>query len=297
MDLGLVGIWSAPLRRGDAGAASAAARVIESLGFGTAWLPGGEDGLAERLGDLLVSTSRLTIATGIVNIWTHPPAYAAELHSRGGGRVLLGLGVGHAPLVDALRPGTYRRPLSALSQYIDELESASPPVPRNQRLVAAFGPRMLDFARERSLGAHPYLVTPEHTRWARGRLGPVALLAPEQHVVMDTNADRARALAREYLSTYWSLPNYVANFRRMGFGEADFARGGSDRMVDELVAWGGREEITQRLQSHLNAGADHVAVQVLVPGKAGFPFLAWEELAAWSGDLHSRREALDAVVR
>jgi probable F420-dependent oxidoreductase len=287
MDLGRIGIWSGPLRRGDRTQAMAAAAEIEALGFETAWMPGGEEGMGDHVDALLGATSSLVIATGIVNIWFHPASEAAAMHRAArrehGGRLLLGIGVGHAPLVDAGSPGRYREPLRSTGRYLDDLDAGPDAVPAGERVLAAFGPRMMELARDRTRGAHPYLVTPEHTRWARAILGPGALLAVEQHVVLDAGADRARALAREYLATYWTLPNYLANFRRMGFTEADFRDGGSDRMVDALVAWGDVDRALARVREHFDAGADHVCVQVLVPGKQGFPVAGWRALAAAIG--------------
>lgn len=279
MELGRIGIWSGPLRRGDPGQAVAAAAEIEALGFRTAWMPGGEDGMGEHVAALLGATSRLIIATGIVNIWFHPASEAASMYRASRGRLLLGIGVGHAPLVDQDSPGRYRQPIGSTARYLDELDDGPDPVPVAERVLAAFGPRMMELARDRTRGAHPYLVTPDHTRWSRAILGPDALLAVEQHVVLDTDADRARAVAREYLTTYWTLPNYLTNFRRMGFTDDDFRDGGSDRMVDALVAWGDVDRGLARVQEHFDAGADHVCIQVLTPGKRGFPIAGWRAVA------------------
>lgn len=282
--LGRVGIWSAPLRRADPEAAVAAARELERLGFAAVWLPGGEEGLGNHLDALLAATERLVFCVGIVNIWAYAApdvaAMYASLEARYPGRLLLGFGIGHRPLVDAGSPGRFRRPFAALARYLDQLDRAQPPLAAGSRVLAAFGPQMLAVARDRAAGAHPYLVTPEHTRHARQVLGPDRLLAPEQHVVLETDPAIARGVAREYLTTYWDLPHYTASFRRMGYGDRDFEGGGSDRLVDGLVAWGGVERIAARVREHLEAGADHVCVQVLTAGKRGLPVESWSALAA-----------------
>jgi probable F420-dependent oxidoreductase len=282
-----VGIWSNPLRRGDEAEAVAAIREIEALGYGAAWLPGGEEGLGERLSAVLGATRQLPVATGIVNIWTHPAARTAamfsEVDAAHPGRLVLGVGVGHAPLVDAGHPGRYREPLASTARYLEELDSATPQVPRSRRVLAAFGPKMLELAGREAVGAHPYLTAPSHTAWARSILGPDALLACEQHAVLEPDPVVARAIARSYMTTYWSLPNYLNNFRRMGFADADFEDGGSDRLIDGLVAWGDEDAVLARAQEHFDAGADHVCIQVLTPGRIGFPLAEWRRLAVAFG--------------
>ena len=283
MELGRFGIWSSPLRRGDESSALTAIREIESLGFRTAWMPGGEAGLGRRVQSLLGAASTLTLAIGIVNIWFHSAAEVLDVHHAagelGGDRLLSGVGVGHAPLVDREMPGRYQHPIASMSVYLDELDSGPHPIPRAQRIIGALGPRMMRLAGERTAGAHPYLVTPGHTRWAREVMGPDAWLAPELHVVVDRDAGRARALGRQYMAVYLELPNYIANFHRMGFTDADFENGGSDRMIDELVAWGDADTVLARAQEHLDAGADHVALQVLVADRMTFPLDSWKALA------------------
>jgi probable F420-dependent oxidoreductase len=283
VDLGPIGIWSAALRYGDRGEARDAASELESLGFGTLWLPGGIGGdIFEAVAALLEATSRVALATGIVNLWMHQPAEVAEAHARitsaHPDRFLLGVGVSHAPLVDADHPGRYARPLEATDRYLDELDTASPPVPAAERALAALGPRMLALARDRSRGAHPYLVTPEHTRQARAVLGDGPLLAPEQSAVLESDPTRARDLARRHLSIYLQLPNYVRNLRRLGFTDEDVAAPGSDRLVDGVVAWGDVATIVRRVKEHRDAGADHVCVQVLAADPRVLPRDAWREL-------------------
>jgi probable F420-dependent oxidoreductase len=278
---GEIGVWSPQLREGDAHEVAAAAAELEELGYGAIWVPGREhDDLEERLHLLLSSTQRITVATGIVSIWTHPAdataALKARLTAEFPGRFLLGLGVSHAPAVGE----RYRRPLTEMIRYLDALDAADPPVPRTERVLAALAPRMLALARERARGSHPYLVTPEHTRTAREALGPDALLAPEQTVVLEEDAETARAVARQWLARYLQLPNYADNWLRTGFDRADIEDGGSDRLVDALVAWGDVDAIGARVDAQRAAGADHVALQVVTADPAQLPREQWRRLAA-----------------
>jgi probable F420-dependent oxidoreductase len=283
MRTGVLGVWSPQLREGDAHEVAVAAAELEEIGFDTIWVPGrGPEGLEDRLRLLLESTERMTVATGIVSIWTHSPEHSATLHARltveFPERFLLGIGVSHAPAVDSAG-GTYRKPLSAMVSYLDALDAADPPVPKEERVIAALAPRMLALARERALGSHPYLVSPEHTRLAREALGPAALLAPEQTVVLEEDPDTARAVAREWLARYLQLPNYTDNLVRVGFDPADIVNGGSDRLVDELVAWGGVEDVRARVDAQHAAGADHVAVQVVTSDPERLPREEWRRIA------------------
>jgi len=278
---GAIGIWSPQLREGDPRAVAEAAAELEEIGFGTIWVPGREHGdLEERLHLLLSSTQRITVATGIVSIWTHPANATAALHARLSsefpGRFLLGLGVSHAPAVG----GKYQKPLAEMVRYLDALDAADPPVPRTERVLAALAPRMLALARQRALGSHPYLVTPEHTRIARQALGPDALLAPEQTVVLEEAADAARAVARAWLARYLQLPNYADNWVRTGFDRADIENGGSDRLVDALVAWGDVDAIRAKIDAQRAAGADHVAIQVVTSDPTQLPREQWRRIAA-----------------
>jgi probable F420-dependent oxidoreductase len=211
---------------------------------------------------LLAATKDLVVATGIVNIWQDDAAGVAvsyhRLEGRYPGRFLLGIGAGHRE-----QRSEYIRPYEALEQYLDVLDAAEVPVER--RVLAALGPRVLRLAAERAAGAHPYFTTPDHTREARAVLGPDRLLAPEQKVVLESDPAAARALARPVLGMYLGLTNYVNNFRRMGFTDSDFANGGSDRLVDALFAHGDPATVARRISEHLEAGADHVAVQLLTP--------------------------------
>ncbi len=275
------GIWAGELRFGDPGEIVEAAGELDDLGYTALWIPdvGGDVfGAVERL---LSSTNNITVATGILNLWMHTPEETARAHARlvgeYGDRFLLGIGVSHAPLIDASEPGRYRKPLSAMAVFLDGLDAADPPLDRSQRVLAALGPKMLDLAGHRSAGAHPYNVTPDHTAFARAALGPDALVLPEQAVALTTDADVGRGLGRQFLKHYLDLPNYANNLRRLGFGDDDFAGGGSDRLIDAVVAWGDVGEIEARLGEHRAAGADHVCIQVLSAG--GFPRAEWRELA------------------
>lgn len=250
---------------------------LERLGYGAIWLgssPGGELRIAE---ELLAATERITVATGIVNVWADPAATIAAAHrrltARFPGRFLLGVGIGHPEAT-----AEYRSPYGALVEYLDGLDAGGVPVA--ERVLAALGPKVLRLAGDRTAGAHPYLVTPEHTRDARAVLGPDKLLAPEQKVVVDPDPARAREIARPSVAEpYLGLRNYVANLRRLGFGDADFADGGSDRLVDALVAHGDAPTAARRIEEHFVAGADHVALKLITPAGEE-PLVGYRALAA-----------------
>ena len=286
MDLGLFGVWSGALRNGERGAMLEAAAELEELGYGTIWFPAGQhEGLAEHISSILQRTRRVVVATGIVNIWTHPAAeIAAEHHAitqAYPGRFLLGLGVSHQDVLE--RSGLrYQRPLHKMIAYLDELDAAPIPVPIEARILAALGPRMLALARERSCGSHPYFVPPEHTRVVRQTLGPHKVVAPEHMVALAADPARARAIARPSIDRYLHAPNYTNNLLRLGFSEDDFRNGGSDRLVDAIVAWGTPEQIIKRVKEHHAAGADHVCIQVLTETPQDLPtaMAGWRQLAA-----------------
>ncbi|MEU1404567.1 LLM class F420-dependent oxidoreductase [Streptomyces sp. NPDC005728] len=280
--IGRYGVWSVglrsedPARRGDIAEAAA---ELEQLGYGAAWL-GGSSAVRHAV-PLLEATSRLAVGTSIQSIWQYDAeasaAGFAEVESAHPGRFLLGLGVSHAKLADQ-----YRRPYSALVAYLDALDAAG--VPAERRILAALGPKTLELSRDRAAGAIPYLVTPEHTARAREILGDEPLLAPEFAVVWETAPSRARALARDHLALYLSLPNYTSSFLRIGFTEDDLADGGSDRLVDALYAWGDEDRIRDRVNAFHEAGADHVAIQVVDGGsRDALPREVWRRLAALLG--------------
>jgi probable F420-dependent oxidoreductase len=261
------GVWAFQLRYGDPGEISNVAAELEELGYSALWIPDIGGDVFGAVEHLLGATRRCVVATGILNLWMHTPAETAGHHARiaagYGDRWLVGIGVSHAPLIDAGAPGQYRQPLSAMADFLDGLDSAEQPLEQSDRVLAALGPKMLELARVRSAGAHPYNVTPEHTALARAAIGPDALLLPEHAVALTTDAGEARKLGRNHLEHYLALPNYVNNLRRLGFGDDDFADGGSDRLIDGLVAWGDVDTVASRLKLHRDAGADHVCIQVL----------------------------------
>jgi probable F420-dependent oxidoreductase len=236
------------------------ARVLESLGYETVWQGGSPPADLAHVEAILEATSTLKVATGIVNVWTADAVEIARSYHRieaaHPGRFLLGVGVGHPEAI-----GTYHSPYQTLVNYLDVLDAEGVPVER--QVLAALGPRVLRLAAARTAGAHPYLVTPEHTWQARELLGPGKLLAPEQRVVLEADPVRARALGRASVKPYLRLTNYTSNLRRLGFTADDVAGEGSDQLIDALVVSGDDAEIRQRFEEHLNAGADHVAVQLI----------------------------------
>ncbi|MFI6375753.1 LLM class F420-dependent oxidoreductase [Streptomyces sp. NPDC050546] len=280
--VGRYGIWSVGLRSEDPdrrGELAEAAAELEELGYGAVWLGGSSS--AANAAPLIEATSRLTVGTSIQSIWQHEADAAAasfaELEAAHPGRFLLGLGVSHAKLAEQ-----YRRPYSALVAYLDGLDAAG--VPADRRVLAALGPKSLKLTRDRSAGAIPYLVTPEHTAHARELLGEGPLLAPELGVVPETDPTRARTLARDFIAFYLSLPNYTNNFLRHGFTEDDLRDGGSDRLIDALFAWGDETAIRAKIDSFFEAGADHLALQLIDDSpKDTLPRKAWRDLAALLG--------------
>jgi probable F420-dependent oxidoreductase len=237
-------------------------QVLESLGYQTVWQGGSPPADLGHAESLLDATSTVIVATGIVNVWTADAVTVARSYHRieasHPGRFLLGIGIGHPEAIAG-----YHSPYQTLVDYLDVLDAEG--VPANRRVLAALGPRVLRLAAERSAGAHPYLVTPEHSRQARAILGPGKLLAPEQRVVLESDPARARALGRPVVAKpYLRLTNYTTNLQRIGFTAQDVADQGSDRLIDALVISGDDAEIRRRFEEHLLAGADHVAVQ-LVP--------------------------------
>ncbi|MEU6645958.1 LLM class F420-dependent oxidoreductase [Saccharomonospora sp. NPDC046836] len=256
VNLGKYGIWQ---RAGRLNAELA--RELEELGYGTIWIGSSPPGDLRIVEDLLDATSTIAVATGIVNMWTDDAAtVAASYHrivAKYPDRFLLGVGIGHPEATQE-----YQKPYGKIVSYLDELDEAG--VPTEDRLLAALGPKVLRLAAERTLGAHPYLTTPEHTREAREILGAGTLLAPEQKVVLDTDPVRAREIARPTIAMpYLHLRNYLNNLRRLGWDDADLADGGSDRLIDALAVHGDAQAVARGLNAHLDAGADHVCIQVL----------------------------------
>jgi len=271
MDLGRVGLWTFWLDFQPAARAGEIVAEVEELGYGALWIPEAvtRDAVANSM-LLLGASERITVATGIANIYARDPytmqASWQTVSEAYPGRFLLGLGVSHQPMVEGMRQHVYGPPLATMRTYLDAMDQAlylapAPPVtPR--RVLAALGPKMLALAAERTDGAHPYFVPPEHTAIAREVMGPGPLLAPEQKVVLETDPERARAIGREAMAMYLTLPNYVNNLLRLGFTTDDVEHA-SDRLVDAIVAWGDVEAIRARVQAHVDAGADHVCLQTL----------------------------------
>ena len=258
IELGRVGIWRHP-----SGLTPELVADVVALGYGAIWVGGSPPGDLGFVEHLLDTTENIAVATGIVNVWQDDAAaVGASYHritARHPGRFLLGLGIGHPEATQE-----YQQPYAKLVSYLDQLDDLK--VPAEGRVLAALGPRVLRLAAERAAGAHPYLVTPEHTREARQILGEGKLLAPEQKLVLETDPERARAIARpRVVKPYLSLTNYLSNLRRLGWTDADFADGGSDALIDALAVHGDAAAIARGVTAHLDAGADHVAVQVLNP--------------------------------
>jgi probable F420-dependent oxidoreductase len=288
--LGRIGVWFGGLGWAPWPVARDAARRVEALGYGALWLsetPMAREPLSFAAA-LLAATERLPVATGIASIWSRDALASrnaalslSEIHP---GRFTLGLGVSHAPAV-AVRGQVYDKPLTAMREYLKALDavawggpSSEVPVPL---VLAALRPKMLELSGTATTGAHPYFTPVEHTRIARAALGPGPLLAPEVSVVVDTDASAARARARSFMKLYLALPNYTNNLRDLGWTDADLADGGSDALVDAIVGWGDAEAVATRVRDHLDAGADHVAIQVVGTDVAG----AVRELEALAGVL------------
>jgi probable F420-dependent oxidoreductase len=278
MELGRVGVWSGQFRAIDPGAVADSASAIEALGYGALWIPGGAGGdVLDRCGTALSGTGSLVVATAILNIWRHDPAEVAattlRLDEEHQGRFLLGLGVSHQPAIGE----EYVAPLKKMTEYLDQLDAGG--VPAAIRVLAALRPRMLELARDRSQGSHPYFVPPEHSAAARAVLGPGPLLAPEQAVLLQSDPSAARQVGRSFCARYLQLPNYTNNLLALGYTEEDVAPPGSDRLIDAIVAWGDESTIAARVRAHLDAGADHVCIQVLGGDSASLPTETWSILA------------------
>ncbi|MFZ4517124.1 MAG: LLM class F420-dependent oxidoreductase [Microthrixaceae bacterium] len=289
IDIGTYGIWTGALDMQPSSVARECAAEIEELGFGALWIP--ETVFREpfvHAAFLLEATRDLKVATGIVNRYGRDAlacnAALQTLNEAYPGRFLLGLGVSHQHLVEGVRKHGYDKPYSGMVEYLDLMEKARFFAPKGeppaQMVLAALGPRMLRLAAERTAGAHPYFVPPEHTAIAREEMGPEPLLAVEQMVCLAADPTAARAAARANMAIYLGLPNYANNLRRLGFTEEDLADGGSDKVVDAIVAWGGVEQAVARVQEHLDAGADHVCIQVIDENLLHLPRTEWREVAA-----------------
>ena len=275
MQLGRFGAWFNP--RYDDDTRTEFVVQAEELGYPTAWLGGGRASISDLslVERVLDETTTITVATAIVNMWTNDPADIAESYqriaARHGDRFLLGIGIGHPESIT-----TYRQPYATMVDYLDQLDAGG--VPRDRRILAALGPRALRLAADRTLGTHPYLVVPDHTREARQLLGPDVVIAPEHKVVVETDADIARSIGRPFVADpYLKLQNYTNNLRRYGYTDDDINHGGSDRLIDALVLHGSIDAIATGLRAHLDAGADHVAIQVLTADHDPMP--GYQQLA------------------
>jgi probable F420-dependent oxidoreductase len=285
--LGRIGIWTNTLDLQPAIKAQAAAQELERLGYAAIWVP--ESVRREAFSNaalLLAATSRIVLATGIANIYARDAVTMAAgqktLAEAYPGRFLLGLGVSHQPGVEQIRGHVYGKPVATMRAYLEAMSKAPfqavEPQEKPQTVLAALGPNMLKLAAEMTEGAHPYFVPVEHTRLARRLLGS-KLLAPEQAVVLEADAGRARAIARVHTQNYLRLPNYTNNLRRLGYTEEDVGGAGSDKLVDDIVAWGGVEVVVSRINAHFEAGADHVCVQVIAEDMRALPMKEWHTLA------------------
>jgi len=287
MDLGRVGCWQIEFVTEAAVNVRAAAAELEELGYGTFWYP--ETLIAKESfaagAIVLAATQSVKVATGIANLWARDAMTMATgertLAEAFPGRFVLGLGVSHPEQVSD-HGFDYSKPLTLMRDYLDRMDSTpdmahAPEIPAT-RLLGALGPKMLGLARDRTAGAHPYLVTPEYTRRAREILGEGKLLAVEVTVVLENDADTARRIARDFTPFYLTKANYANHMLRLGYSEDELKDGGSDRLIDDLIAWGDVDAVTARVKEHLDAGADHVCVQVLNES-AGFPLAELRALA------------------
>ncbi|HEX5940429.1 MAG TPA: LLM class F420-dependent oxidoreductase [Dehalococcoidia bacterium] len=288
MDIGRVGIWTFQLDGVPAAESQRLAGEIEDMGYGAVWLPEavGRDVLVNSA-LILGGTKRIVVGTGIASIWARDAVTTAAAHKTlteaYPDRFLLGLGASHYHLVQHLRGHLYEKPYSYMSEYLDKMDAApfmaAQPTTEPRRVLAALGPKMLKLAAEKAMGAHPYFVPVEHTAFARKTMGKGPLLAVEQAVVLETDAEKARTMARGHMAVYLRAPNYTNNLKRMGFDDSDLVDGGSDRLVDAIVAWGDIGKIVDRVRAHHEAGADHVCVQVVTEDPRRIATPEWKALA------------------
>lgn len=289
IQLGAFGVWTFQLDVLSAARMQETAAELEELGYGAVWYGEaiGREALT-KAGLLLAATKRTVIATGIANIYGRDPVTMAAgqktLAEAYPNRFLLGLGVSHIPLVEKVRGHQYDKPVPTMRAYLDAMDQAPyqavPPPSKPPRVLAALGPLMLKLSAERADGAHPYNTTPKHTAQARELLGPNPYLCPEQAVVLETDPAKARAIARKFLAIYLGLPNYTNNWLRSGFQESDLSNGGSDKLIDAVIAWGDLKTVLSRIREHHAAGADHVCIQVVTDDAKTFPMREYRELAS-----------------
>ena len=286
--LGKLGVWSF-IDDMTAPEAVRFAQQLEQWGYAALWIPEamGRDPFS-IISHMAASTEKLVFATGIANIYARDPMLMNAIHKTvselAPGRFILGLGVSHAPLVTGVRGHEYQKPVTTMRNYLEAMEKAvfaAPQAPEPAPiLLGALRQNMLKLSAEKASGAHPYFVPPSHTAWARNILGPDALLCPEQMLLLETDPDRARTVARVHMAIYLGLDNYRNNLKQFGFEDADFADGGSDRLVDAIFAWGDEQALRQRIQAHWDAGADHVCIQAYADEVQRGPDLALLELLA-----------------
>jgi probable F420-dependent oxidoreductase len=282
-ELGRIGIWSMELRMAGASEAADAAAELDDLGYPALWIPGlSGQGAVQRVEELLVATRRATIATGVLGLWSQNPEQLAKEHHRlkeeHGKRIMTGIGVSDAASAQSVG-ATYPGAVTAMNEYLDRIDAAANPIPTGERILAAMGPKMNQLAARRACGSHPFLVSPQYVAHSREVGSDVMVIAPHQAVVLDSRPTEARDAARAGIGPALDLPSYQRNLRRMGFDDGDLIRGGSDRLIDALVAWGDVEAIAERIDEHREAGADHVALQVLTVPDGPTAMTAWRELA------------------
>lgn len=287
MNLGRIGLWAADFDLQPMAKAQEAIAQVEEMGYGAVWVP--EAVIREPFAStalLLSATKKMVLATGIASLHARTAqtmqAGWKTLTEAFPDRFLLGIGVSHAPMVQGVHKGNYDKPYSTMVEYLDAMDAgiyfAAAPTTTPQRVLAALGPKMLKLAAERGAGAHPYFTPVEHTAFARETMGSGALLAPELAVVLETDATKAREIARKYMTTYTRLPNYTNNLKRFGFTEDEITHQ-EDRLVDAIVAWGSIDTVTAAVKGHLDAGADHVCIQVLTDKTGTLPMREWQDLA------------------
>ncbi|GAB3277587.1 LLM class F420-dependent oxidoreductase [Kineosporia babensis] len=280
--LGPIGVWSTELRTAPAEAIEQAATALNTSGFRALWIPGlGDDAVFADAQRLLTAAPDASVVIGVQSIWRQEPAAlaerAADVETRFPGRLLTGLGVSAAPVAHAAgKP--FSTAVGEMSTYLTGLDEAKEPLPAHARMLGSLGPRMAALAGARTAGLHPFLVSAEAAVGYREAIGPDALLAPHLAVVLHSDPRRARQVARDNLGFYLGLPTYQSNLRRLGFGDADLVPGGSDRLIDALVAWGDLDAVRARIQEHLDAGADHVTLHVITPDQ-DMPRTEWAQLA------------------
>ena len=285
--MGRVGLWSADFDLQPMAKAQEAIAEVEEMGYGAVWVP--EAVLREPFAStalLLSATKKIVLATGIASLHARTAqtmqAGWKTLAEAFPERFVLGIGVSHAPMVTGVHKGAYDKPYSTMVEYLDAMDAGvyfSPaPTTTPRRVLAALGPKMLQLAAQRGDGAHPYFTPVEHTAFARDTMGGEAFLAPEVAVVMETDATKAREIARTYMTTYTRLPNYANNLKRFGFSDDEIVEQ-NDRLVDAIVGWGSIDHVVARIKEHFDAGANHVCVQVLTDATGTLPMRQWRELA------------------